>query len=81
MQITELFPTRFDLPGRANPVYIATQQWALVSFPRLSGGVQVIMAGDLAGPGLVGVSRAAMGRSFVKNAGHDDAAGRAGHGA
>jgi hypothetical protein len=29
MQITELSPTRFDLPGRADPVYIATQQWAL----------------------------------------------------
>lgn len=29
MQITELLPTRFDLPGRADPVYIATQQWAL----------------------------------------------------
>ena len=27
-----------------------------MSFPRLSGGVQVIMAGDLASPGLVGVS-------------------------
>ena len=29
MQITDLSPTRFDLPGRAHPVYIATQQWAL----------------------------------------------------
>jgi hypothetical protein len=29
MQITELSPTRFDLPGRAAPVYIATQRWAL----------------------------------------------------
>ena len=29
MQITELSPTRFDLPGRAHPVYIATRQWAL----------------------------------------------------
>ena len=29
MQITELSPTRFDLPGRADPVYIATHQWAL----------------------------------------------------
>ena len=29
MQITGLPPTRFDLPGRANPVYIATLQWAL----------------------------------------------------
>ena len=26
MQITDLSPTRFDLPGRADPVYIATQQ-------------------------------------------------------
>ena len=29
MQITELPPTRFDLPGRADPVYIATQRWEL----------------------------------------------------
>ena len=29
MQITQLEPTRFDLPGRADPVYIATQRWAL----------------------------------------------------
>jgi hypothetical protein len=29
MQITERPPTRFDLPGREEPVYIATQRWAL----------------------------------------------------
>lgn len=29
MHITKLPPTRFDLPGRANPVYINTQRWAL----------------------------------------------------
>ena len=29
MQITELAPTRFELPGRADPVYIATERWAL----------------------------------------------------
>jgi len=29
MQITELPRMRFDLPGRAEPVYIATQRWAL----------------------------------------------------
>lgn len=29
MEITELPPTRFDLPGREEPVYIATQRWAL----------------------------------------------------
>jgi hypothetical protein len=29
MEITERPPTRFDLPGREEPVYIATQQWAL----------------------------------------------------
>ncbi|MGH3229176.1 MAG: hypothetical protein ACRDOA_11450 [Streptosporangiaceae bacterium] len=29
MQITELPPTRFDLPGAADPVYIVTQRWAL----------------------------------------------------
>lgn len=29
MRITELPPTRFNLPERANPVYIATQRWAL----------------------------------------------------
>jgi hypothetical protein len=29
MQITQLGPTRFDLPGRADPVYIAAQQWEL----------------------------------------------------
>ena len=34
MQITELSPTRFDLPGRVDPVYIATQQWALEAMGR-----------------------------------------------
>jgi hypothetical protein len=29
MEITELPPTRFDLPGRGDPVYIATQRWVL----------------------------------------------------
>jgi hypothetical protein len=29
MEITERPPTRFDLPGREEPVYIATQRWAL----------------------------------------------------
>ena len=29
MEITERPPTRFDLPGREEPAYIATQQWAL----------------------------------------------------
>jgi hypothetical protein len=29
MEITELLPTRFDLPGGGDPVYIATQRWAL----------------------------------------------------
>ena len=30
MEITEPPPpTRFDLPGREEPVYIATQRWAL----------------------------------------------------
>ena len=29
MRITGLPPTRFDLPGVAEPVYIGTQQWAL----------------------------------------------------
>jgi hypothetical protein len=29
MEITERPPTRFDLPGREDPVYIATQRWAL----------------------------------------------------
>jgi hypothetical protein len=29
MRITDLPATRFDLPGAAEPVYIATQQWAL----------------------------------------------------
>ena len=29
MEITERPPTRFDLPGRDEPVYIATQRWAL----------------------------------------------------
>ena len=29
MHITGLPPTRFDLPGVTEPVYIATQQWAL----------------------------------------------------
>ena len=39
MQITGLSPTRFDLPGVAEPVYIATQQWGLGrSGPRKSGG-------------------------------------------
>jgi hypothetical protein len=34
----------------------AWRQRLIVSFPRLGGGVQVIMAGDLANPGLVGGS-------------------------
>ena len=29
MEITERPPMRFDLPGREEPVYIATQRWAL----------------------------------------------------
>jgi hypothetical protein len=29
VEITERPPTRFDLPGRGEPVYIATQRWAL----------------------------------------------------
>jgi hypothetical protein len=29
MEITERPPTRLDLPGREEPVYIATQRWAL----------------------------------------------------
>jgi len=29
MEITERPPTRFGLPGRGEPVYLATQQWAL----------------------------------------------------
>ena len=29
MEITELPPTRFDLPGTEDPVYIATQRWVL----------------------------------------------------
>jgi hypothetical protein len=28
-EITEPPPTRFDLPGKEEPVYIATQRWAL----------------------------------------------------
>ena len=29
MEITELLPTRFDLPGGEEPVYITTQRWVL----------------------------------------------------
>jgi hypothetical protein len=29
MEITELLPTRLDLPGGDKPVHIATQRWAL----------------------------------------------------
>jgi hypothetical protein len=29
MEITELPPTRFDLPGSGDPVYISTRRWAL----------------------------------------------------
>ena len=28
MEIMERLPTRFDLPGREEPVYIATRRWA-----------------------------------------------------
>jgi hypothetical protein len=40
---------------RAGRRHLESDATAL-SFPRLSGGVQVIMAGDLVSPGLVGVS-------------------------